>query len=260
MSAVESEEPEREPFLLNALNGEYLTGKRKRPTTRLIWRQAETLLVAVATFFAVIPLLSFVLNDVRISLVGIPAIATVSNHLTAKTDSGRGRSTVYTLVFIFTQGSASIRVKQDVPQNILDAHPIGSAVTIRYLPNEPETARLSGPDSFNDPFLGVYILLVLILFLWSVAGMRRWIRLDREERRLMPLSRVIGGEVESASIVIYKGRGSITVGCRFTSPETGRVLHYTGGFSRAGSTTDHLPPAGTPMRVLYYSDRYFWVL
>ncbi len=260
MSVIENADSEREPLLLNALNREYLTGKRKRPETKLIWWQAESLILAVSTLIVALPLLSYILNNVRVSLVGVPATATVSNHLHTETGSGRGRSIVYTLVFVFPQGSRTIRVKQDVPQDILDAHTIGSMVTIRYLPNEPETARLSGPDSFNDPFLEGYILIPLMLFLWSVAATRRWMRLDREERHLMPQSTLISGQVESVTTYTFKGLATINVQCSFKSPGTGRLLRYNAAADRRSQALNTLPDVGTPMLVLYYSDQHFWVL
>ncbi len=166
--------------------------------------------------------------------------------------------------------------EQFVTQTTYDRLADGDAVTIRYLQTDPTVAELSGSDSTNSIAQNGYFMTVfgmvgaLIALVFLISHVWQFCRDDVLVRK----GRLLMGEVVKcrADLAVTKtsldtnnygsplrGSYNIELTYRFTTPE-GKEIESSAKARRNDLVDSCLPELGTPIAVLYLSERRYKIL
>jgi hypothetical protein len=172
----------------------------------------------------------------------------VSNRVSTRVGDFRNRPTSFWVTY-------SYRVSQPEPREYtrdeevsadLYRLPVGSAVRVWHLPQNPDLARLAD-NRYGRSYLLVGMCLMLALgLLLLFAAVRLALRTGQMER----LGQVITGSVVESG---KKGR-SLQISYSFVAP-VGTRLQGKQPVTRANLKPEDLPKAGAPVAVLYLNDR-----
>lgn len=235
-------------FLLNESNYKFVSGQSRRIGSSRIMLIMVLIVAAIAGAICVSTWSTA--NELRqIEATGLKTLGTVSDGR-----SVRGRSSSYYITYRYRVGETFYTREQEVDSGTYHGLRIGTEVVVRYLPDNPAAAALSGEDydahtlRESDIVSAVSLVIggiIVVVMLW----------LDWRNRRLSTRGRLLPGTI----IHVEGRRGSkgaynVTVTYRFQTP--------TGDWLEKKSTSDRrdlrnaLPPNGSPVMVLYISDRF----
>src|SRR5699024_6269539 len=130
---------------------------------------------------------------------------------------------------------------------------IGDEVLVRYLPDDPTVSALSGGNRDDSVLTENQIVSVIALATGSVIALSLlWV--DYRNRLHSSRGRPLPGEITAATGRRgSKGAYNVTVKYRFRTP-SGAILEKKATANRR-DLRDNLPYPGTPVMVLYVSDR-----
>jgi hypothetical protein len=171
-----------------------------------------------------------------------------------------GKSKSYYLTFRYDAPVAgdprSFTLEENVGRDLYNRLPLGASSQARYLLARPAVASIAWTPKLPLGYpLGSFAAVVVIALsaLWLA---RKWLDL----RLLSREGRLIGGQlISSQGRRGSKGSYTVTLRYRFQTPD-GRTLNHEASQTRNDMKQAVLPGYGTPVLVVYVSDKLFQVL
>ena len=158
--------------------------------------------------------------------------------------------------------SGSYQGTSPVTQATYDSQPVGSKITIVYVPINPTVSKI--PDQFDEQ--GQYLLLLgLALLFYVIGGVLVWLTLRnwRQGRRLKRDGQFLVGSLVSSQVVKSIGASGLTslrIEYSFVSP-TGNALWDKQSFIYKPSYHESLNlQPGLPLTVVYSDDKHYALL
>jgi hypothetical protein len=192
---------------------------------------------------------------VRFRDEGATTTAAIVDHRTRS-----GKSTSYYLTFRYSASIAgdprSFTVEENVGRDLYVRLPIGAATQARYLVAQPAVASIAWTPSLPLGYpLGSFVAFaVIVLGATGVAWKWQDLRLLSRSGCLLQ-GRLLSCRGQRGS----KGTYTVTVRYRFETPD-GRTLDREASQVRNDMKQVMLPPPGTPVLVVYVSDKLHQVL
>lgn len=245
------------PFLLHPAHASFLNGSERKldgSTTRSLILLSVVGLICAALGLG---LTAYAINEQatqdNLAQNGIVALATVTDGRVS-----RGRTTTYSLTYSYDveiNGEFETFSRQEsVSSTLYNKSDIGDRISIRYLPDDPGTAR-----AIDEPFRGiVYVGLGLVFVGLGLTVMFSHARQYRRDRRLESEGQVISGTILNSSIKGFGNKRQLHIQYEFRSPY-GVLLTGKQNAARRDVEPTNLPP-GTKIAVVYYDDTIFRML
>ncbi|MBZ0288886.1 MAG: DUF3592 domain-containing protein [Anaerolineae bacterium] len=185
---------------------------------------------------------------------GVQALATITDGRVS-----RGRSTSYYLEYRYdAEVNGDLRTftrEESVSRDLYDRAEIGGHLTVRYMPDDPATAR-----AIDQPFNGlIFILMGLAFVAGSVIGIYALIRQYRRDRLLERDGQILTGSITKSSVSGYGNKRQVHIKYEFHSP-LGVPLKGSQSQRRRDLEKYDLPPEGTRVAVVYCDDNTYRVL
>jgi hypothetical protein len=171
--------------------------------------------------------------------------------------SGRGGS--YYLTYTFVVQGVTYSREQLAGEGLYNQYASGGAIDILYDPGDPTLSKIEGTN--NAP----YTLVVIGLF-WVLGGILAgaWVYYDTERNRLLAREgRLVYGEISKISgrrLLNRRESYQVTVHYELISPETGQQIRKKASDMRNDLSGQSLPQPGTPVAIMYRSDKHYKVL
>jgi hypothetical protein len=168
--------------------------------------------------------------------------------------TGRRGGTTYYVTYEYRVDGREYRYEQQISGDHWDEMYIGARVEVIYDPANPATSVLGGEDldmtSTNNMMLGAGLGGLALL---GLAGVCIWN--DARNRTVSTKGQILHGQIVNATGRNgSKGAFNITVEYQFNTPD-GRQLTKKTTMNRPDLKKVRLPMAGTPVAVLYVSDK-----
>jgi hypothetical protein len=255
--------PAVEPFLLLPRNKNFSLGKVRYPAIKdrsaiffIALMQLFTLAFCGYSVYG-----AYVVN--QIAQYGQITMGTVTSRSIT-----RGKSTSYYLTYTYqavpgTQAARSYQNKQSVSRGTYDRHPINSRVSVAYLPDDPATSRLGGPDREDGSTLILVPIMGLVVLI-PTAFLAHLIKQVFQDREFAQKGHIIGGRLLDVQGVMTGGKNRyfrLDVEYAFLSPQSGREITKRQSTPRNDlKGKKNLPQPGEPVAVLYVDDKHFKML
>jgi len=210
----------------------------------------------------------FALWMVPFMLFGLPFLALVSNlsqrgvatqAIVISEHEVSSRSTAHYVLLRYTVSGQSYTTEQEVSDHTYQALAIGDDITIRYLPDDPRQARLSGANTDNSA-LTANISDVMMIALSLLIGIILCANAMRRDRQLTANGRIINGRLVDVKLTHSKSGYNLTLQYSFTSPVTGQSVIKSESISRVDLKKNSAPAAQTPVKVLFLNDKNYRLL
>ena len=235
-------------FLLNTGNYDFVRGNKKRIGNS---RVMLLIIAIVATIAGVIvwntSKIASELEQLEVS--GFKAEATIVDGRSVR---GR-RSTSYYINYRYQVDGISYTDEQEISSNTYRRLRSGDEVLVRYLPNDPTVSALSG-EFYDDTVRRENLIISIIVLVIGGVIILILGLVDYRNRRYSYRGQLLRGEIiESKGRRGSKGAYNVTVKYRFRTP-SGKILEKKSTADRR-DLRENLPQPGTPVMVLYVSDR-----
>jgi hypothetical protein len=245
------------PFLLHPAHAEFLNGTKRKLLGSSMGSLILLSFVGLICAGLGVGLTAYAINEqaVQDTLAqnGIVKLAVVTDGRVT-----RGRSTSYYLTYTYdveVNGEFETFSREEtVSSTLYNKSDIGDRISIRYLPDDPGTAR-----AVDEPFSGiVYVGLGAVFVLLGAFVMLSHMRQYRRDRRLESDGQIVTGNIINSST---RGRGNkrqLHIQYEFHSPYGVQLTGKQSAARRDVEPTD-VPP-GTKVAVVYYDDQIFRML
>jgi hypothetical protein len=244
-------------FILNRSNQNFAFGNSRRLAQRgafLIFILMLLILGGVGVFSA-----PKMIAGLKLNSSGVASSAIVSDLYTRVSRGKSGTTTNYYVNFRFRDSSARTHtIVQKISSTTYRKLARDMEVPIRYVPDDPKTAELSGPyTDRSDVDSSVTIWLAVVAFSAPVMFFSLWnyFRTLRLQRR----GEVLQGRLTNIQSKRYKGNLNVSVTASFTSP-SGRTFTVKDTATRNDLKPAANVPNGTPVAVVYVNDRCYRLL
>jgi hypothetical protein len=240
-------------FLLNHAHHDFVTGRKKRlGDSRITFAIVAIVFVVTGGIFWIGT--SFASQFQQLEEKGVETKAVIVDR-NSVTHRGRRGSTSrsYSVTYRYSTGEISYTAEQQVSPGTYTRLHVGDDVVIRYLPDDPSVSALSG-EYRDDRELGNNQIISVMAFVIGSVIIASLLWIDYRNRRLSYQGRLLAGEITDATGRSgTQGRYYVTVRYRFRTP-SGSILEQQATHGRP-DLRDMLPQPGTPVLVLYVSDR-----
>jgi len=241
------------PFLFKPADLDFVEGRTHTlpPDWNVFISVATLVIVALVIALVTLPPVLLLMN---LNQNGVNTQAVVSGE-----SQTSGKSTTYYVYFSYSVNGQSYNTRQSVQYGTYLNLGQGSPVAIRYLPDDPTQARLSGASADESTItldfiiLAVGVLTVVISLYWLNIHMQR-------TRRLVAGGQLIDGEVVEAHVSRSKSSYSLKLTYGFTSPASGQALTRSESAGRNDLRNNTAPAPNTPVKVLFLDDNTYRVL
>lgn len=249
--------PVKEPFLFNRANNSFAYGI-SRTLARSWSGHILTIMFTVGAvlFFAyAFDQYSFL---TALNARGVQTNATVTNTV-RRVSSGKSSSTSYYVDFTYYVADTLYSVEQSVGYATYAALRIGETIPVKYLPEAPNRARLSGAYADDN---GIVLMLVaaivglVSMLVWSILWLNRTLR----QARLARDGQIVIAQVIGSNLSRSKSTYTLNLRYSFTSPTTGTVLKRKESTVRNDLKPNGAPAVGREVRVVYLNDGLYRVL
>jgi hypothetical protein len=242
-------------FLLNPDNERYLNRRGKKPGGPF----TGCFVVFMIPFvFAGLFIIGWAINEWHewqiLSRSGVTTQGKVIDRR-IETDDEDGDS--YYVTYSFMYDDRTYTREQSVSHTVYRETERGGAVTVFYAPDHPNISRLG--DSISPP-----ILITLFVMLWNgLVSLFMFIAIAgaRKARYLARHGQVIYGVITARRGYEDSDRDfHVEISYEFVSPQTASTIKMREDRTRYDLDEDTLPPEGTPVAILYGSDKNFTLL
>ncbi len=242
-------------FLLNPHNRQFLLGKSWHIGG--LWNRDWIAVPGLALLL----LIGVVLAKLALDTAGIwwgleSRGVSIQGHVVSREWSDDSDSSDY-LTYRFNAGRPTIGTyerRQPIDRAMYEASPVGAAIRIVYLPDDPQRSEIAGTH-----YYGKNALFTAAMGAASVFVLGIWVLALRRIRRLERFGYLLDGEVVACSSHVNDGDTVITLKYRFCTPENKPIVRSSDK-SRNDLRKSSLPGIGTPVAVLYLDERLFRVL
>jgi hypothetical protein len=256
-NAIEGAAESFNGFLLLPRNLRFVHGRERYPAVgadALTGFLGGLLILLVGGFFALqFVLYTHVLNDGKLTQ------ATVISRRWSS-----GKSTSYYLTFQYQvsvndKKPQSYTYEQQVGLDSYNRYLEGSKVSIKYLPDSPNEARLAGADQDSSLQFGMLFGAIMMGFFATLMfgfcvypTVRDW---NMAEKGHLVYGQLLGcsGQMTSGKNRYFKVSAEYT----FQSPTTGQLLHGRQDAARNDLKKQPLPHHASPVAILYVDDQHF---
>jgi hypothetical protein len=246
-------------FLLNPSHARFLDGSQRKLMGVNRVQLALIGLVCIITAAVGIGMAAYSISEQtvqeQLASTGILTIADVVDQRYS-----RGRSTTYYVTYSYEVESGdgqfeTFTHEENVSSGLYDRTSIGGHVSIRYLPDDPATARV-----VDQAFPGWVLLLIGTAFIIGMGYLLlSQIRLYLRDRILEREGQVVNGSIVKSWFVGRGNKRQVYIQYTFNSPY-GAELKGKQGERRGDLTKEQLPQEGTKIAVLYHNDSTFRAL
>jgi len=189
----------------------------------------------------------------------------------------RGSGYDYYVSYAYIVNGQTHRSREKVSSDLYYGLQIGAEVTVRYLPEDPGVARLSGRFAASSPLDSAFWwFLFLLIAVVLIIVVQEW-----DSLRYSARGQVIDGTLDRVTVTRWRGNREATFEYHFRSPSgtklTGRTSARRNDLevstppkrsARKLLETMHtdldggnpLPQRGSPVKVLYIDDKYHRML
>ena len=133
-----------------------------------------------------------------------------------------------------------------------------SQVQVRYLPDDPGQARLTGTYADDSAtlfdILGVLAAIAIPIILFGYLPWYTW-----RNYQLAKYGRIVNGTIVDAQLTRSKSTYTLRLSYQFTSPISSETLMRTESRTR-NDLQYSIPTSGTPVQVLFLKDDRYRVL
>lgn len=166
-------------------------------------------------------------------------------------------SNAYYVTFQYTAADTRYTTEQRVSETIYERAEVGGRVEIVYARSNPQFAAVQGTN--QPPTALLVFTLVWNTFITGIIWML--VKFSRKQRYLEQNGRLVGGEiVKSSQSKDSDGDLILKVEYRFLAPRTYQRIVKTARAQRNDLRDQPLPAAGTPVIILYDSEKLFMLL
>jgi hypothetical protein len=175
-------------------------------------------------------------------------------------DRGREALSRWFVIYRFTtqDGGKTYQNELDVDQDTYNRWVEGTPILIKYLPSDPALSTFAQDDiapldlEVILPALFGPAFLTLLILVWAFWVSLRYTRFERQ-------GQVIKGEVTACGGQTMSGHYHVTLHYKFRTPAdrelTGKIMQ-----ERDDLKDEELPQKGTPIAVLYVTDKLYRLL
>lgn len=265
LSKAKSPEPYRKPisppieklFLTNKQDAKFLVGKDQRPAS--LRNTGLGCLLPFLSIFVIAGLFFLgwsviqLKNHLELNNDGIVTQGRMIDHRIYEDSEGDS----YYITYSFVANDQTYSQEQSVSSDLYNRFEAGAPLDIRYLPGNPGKSRIEGEGASPWIPLGFSMcwLSFVMLFLWGAVH-----QADRNDL-LVKKGTLVEGQVVSASSYEDSDNGySIKLKYSYVSPRDGQTVVRMYDFAARDHKREPLPPQGTPVIILYHSDKHHQVL
>lgn len=245
------------PFLLHPAHTAFLNGSKRKLVGSSMGSLIMLAIVGLICAGLGLGMTAYALNEQAVydalAKNGVTKLATVTDGRFSK-----GRSTTYYLTYSYeveVNGEFQTFSREEtVSANLYDKSDIGDHISVRYLPDDPGTAR-----AIDEPFNGVILIVVGIAFIVGALYLiLSHVRQYRRDRILESEGQVISGSVVKSRISGVGNKRQLHVQYEFLSPVSVTLKGKQSQRRRDVEAAD-VPP-GTKVAVVYHNDNTFRIL
>jgi hypothetical protein len=249
--------PPKAPFLFNQAHAGFAAG-----TSRQLARYWSGYVFTIIFVIGAIGFFAFSLDQYNfltaLRVRGQTVTGTVTDRY-SRVSSGKSSSTSYYVTIQYLALDNRYTVTQSVSNGVYYRLALQQKVPIRYLPENPNRARLSGPyadDTGIEVAFYISIASLIGMGVWLVFWADYLIR----QRSLARDGQVIEVPLTSAKLSRNKSTYTLTIRYQFTSPLTGKTLKRRESTIRNDLSKNGAPAAGRTVQLVYLNDRTFRAL
>jgi hypothetical protein len=261
---------DQNPFLLNPDHRAVLDGDRTALDVQKSGGRLVVGLIGTAVFGLLVlgmagVLSRYLVTEARLRANGVITEAEVLEHgaFIDPDDPDDITDARWWIVYRFEAGGEAYQREQDIRPATYEATEGLAVVPVRYLPANPELARVAVPaeEQFNTG--GVVALSAGMLAFGGIGAIfaRQVVVARRQPRALRAAGQPLDGQLRRA-----RGFGEtpdtyrVAMVGAFVSPKTGDRITVTAEAPRPDLYGAELPPSGTPIVIWYASDELYQVL
>ena len=261
-SSTSAVSPGADVFYLNPANNNEKPFRLRRQMFVSTSIVGIVVLLVLSAFLTIVALVAsqVVQTERTLDQSGIPTRATVTNC--EKLKNGRP-SVTYSYVVTDANGAKTTYTDEALGDYYQFCVVKGGTISIKYLADSPTTTKITEPGLVSDGAsianliwvspLAVILLLIMLGYTWQ------HLRLSWRYRQFKAKGKILKGQIVTAQWRNGRGSSSLKLAYLFRTPQ-GRTIKAEQSQLRPDLAAEDLPPTGTPVRILYASDRIYRLL